>query len=59
MDECARQAKFHNVRNTTQTEMKVKATTLNLTTFCFDRGSKRLTPLKGNVKLLKIFLTRS
>lgn len=56
MAECARQAKLHNVRNTTETETKVKPTHLIHCTFCFDRGSKRQTPLKG--KLLKIFLTR-
>lgn len=29
MAECARQAKLHNVRNTTKTETKVKPTPLN------------------------------
>lgn len=49
MAECAREAELHNDWNSTETETKVKPSSLNDSqmTFCFDRGTKRQTPLKG------------
>lgn len=34
----------------TETETKVKPSSLNQMTFCFDRGTKRKTPLKGKYR---------